>query len=561
MINDQTMRRAGQILAIAALLGFFTVFLILPVYTVVEEGLRWDLLSEIFTNALYLEGLLNSLRIAVVTTLLVFALALPLALLYDRFDFPGKNWSFMAIMVPMILPPFVGALGFQQLLGHYGVFNTLLVDCGFERVDFLGGNGKFWSVCVMEALHLYPILYLNLVTALGNIDPALDEAGANLGAGKWYRFRHITLPLLKPGMLAGGSIVLVWSFTELGTPLMFGFNRALPVQIFNGITELESNPLPYALVVVMLFFSAGLYAFSRLALGGGGEANPSKGIAGSAALPLRGVSRFLPTGAFALLTLVAALPHISLLLMAFSRNWYDSALPHGATLLHFENALSNKIVVPSIINSLHYSLLAMLFALVAGVLTAIITTRWRCRGSSLIDLVSMLPLAVPGIVIAFGYLGMAVKYDWAKDFFAPETNPIYLLAAAYAIRRLPYVVRVVTAGLEQTPVVLEEAARNLGAGAFRTLRKITLPLIAANLLVGGLFAFSFSMLEVSDSLILAQKAEFYPITKAIFELSQILGSGTAIACAFGVWAMLFLAATLAAAGTILGRKIGAIFKF
>ena len=101
---------------------------------------------------------------------------------------------------------------------------------------------------------------------------------------------------------------------------------------------------------------------------------------------------------------------------------------------------------------------------------------------------------------------------------------------------------------------------NYGAGPWRVLRKITLPLILANVIVGGLFAFSFSMLEVSDSLILAQKAEFYPITRAIYELSQILGSGPFIACAFGVWAMLFLAATLAAAGAILGRKIGSIFK-
>ena len=555
------MRRTGQILTITALLAFFAVFLALPVYTVVEQGMRWELLGEVFTNFLYLEGLLNSLKIAIVTTFLVFLIALPPALLYDRFEFPGKSLSHLAIMVPMILPPFVGALGFQQLLGHYGIFNTLLTSAGLPRVDFLGGSGRFWSVCVMEALHLYPILYLNLVTALGNIDPALNEAAANLGSGRWYRFRRITLPLMKPGLLAGGSIVLIWSFTELGTPLMFGYNRITAVQIFNGITELETNPLPYALVVVMLLFSAGLYGLSRLALGGGATSSPTKGIAGSSAVQLSGGKRWVPTAIFGGLTLVAGLPHLALILTAFSRNWYGSLLPHGFTLLHFENALSSPVVVPSIINSLRYSALAMLFALLVGLLTAIVTTRWRCRGSALIDLTAMLPLAVPGIVIAFGYLGMAVKYDWARGFFNPESNPVFLLAAAYAIRRLPYVVRAVTAGLEQTPVDLENAARNLGAGSWTTLRRITLPLISANLVVGGLLAFSFSMLEVSDSLILAQKAEYYPITKAIFELSQILGSGPFVACAFGVWAMAFLAATLAAAGAILGRRIGTIFKF
>lgn len=555
------LRSAGSALLIIVLLVFFAVFLVLPVYTVAKDGLNPSLLAEIFNNFLYREGLINSLGIALVTTFLVTLIALPPALLYDRFEFPGKNWSHLAIMAPMILPPFVGALGFQQILGYYGVLNGLLVSLGMERIDFLGGEGKFYAVCIMEALHLYPILYLNLVTALGNIDPAMNEAAANLGAGRWYRFRRVTLPLLKPGLLAGGSIVLVWSFTELGTPLMFGYTRTTPVQIFNGITELESNPMPYALVAVMLIFSAGLYAVSRMALGGGASAAQTKGVAGSAASPLYGWKKWLPTGVFALLTGVAVLPHIALIFAAFSKSWYQTILPQNATLLHFENALSHKVVVPSIINSLQYSILAMFFAMAAGLAISIVTTRWRCKGSRLIDLASMLPLAVPGIVIAFGYLGMTVHYRWARLIFDPINNPVWLLAAAYAIRRLPYVVRAVTAGLEQTPVDLENAARNLGAGVWRTMRKVTLPLIAANMIVGGLFAFSFSMMEVSDSLILAQKAEFYPITKAIFELSQILGAGPRIACAFGVWAMLFLAATLASAGLILGRKIGAVFKF
>lgn len=555
------LRSVGSGLLITVLLVFFAVFLVLPVYTVAKDGLDPALLTEIFNNFLYREGLLNSLGIALVTTLLVILITLPPALLYDRFEFPGKNWCSLAIMVPMILPPFVGALGFQQILGYYGVLNGILVHLGLERMDFLGGEGKFYAVCIMEALHLYPILYLNLVTALGNIDPAMNEAAANLGAGRWYRFRRVTLPLLKPGLLAGGSIVLVWSFTELGTPLMFGFTRTTPVQIFNGITELESNPMPYALVAVMLIFSAGLYAVSRMALGGGASAALTKGIAGSSAKPLPGWKKWLPTSVFALLTGVAVLPHIALIFAAFSKSWYQTILPQGATLLHFENALSHKVVVPSIINSLQYSVLAMFFAVAVGLAISIVTTRWRCKGSRLIDLAAMLPLAVPGIVIAFGYLGMTVHYRWARLLFDPINNPVWLLAAAYAIRRLPYVVRAVTAGLEQTPEELENAARNLGAGIWRTMRKVTLPLIAANLIVGGLFAFSFSMLEVSDSLILAQKAEFYPITKAIFELSQILGAGPRIACAFGVWAMLFLAATLASAGLILGRKIGAVFKF
>lgn len=554
------MLRTAQYTLLALLGIFWLAFLVGPVYTVVGVGFDWQLLQEVFRNEIYTGGLLNSFCIALVTTCFVFLIALPAALLYDRYDFPLKSWCSLLMLLPMILPPFVGALGFQQILGHYGVLNSLLRNLGFAPLDLLGGSGRFWSVCAIEALHLYPILYLNLVAALGNIDPALEEAARNLGATRLQRLRKITLPLLRPGIFAGGSLVLVWSFTELGTPLMFGYNRTTAVQIFNGLTELETNPIPYALVVIMLAVSSLLYLTGKLILGRSQRHTLTKGIAGSATRSLTSWRRFLPAGTFLLITLTAVLPHLALLGTAFSHRWYGSVLPEGLTLLNFENALSDKLVLPSIFNSLRYSLLAMLIAVLIGTLTALAAIRWRLRGGATADLLAMLPLAVPGIVIAFGFLGMSVRFEWVGRYFNPVENPLWLLAIAYAVRRIPYVVRSVSAGLEQTPEELEHAARNCGAGPWRTLRRITLPLILANLVIGMLFAFSFSMLEVSDSLILAQKEEFFPITRAIYSLSQILGTGPYIACAFGVWAMLFLASTLAAGAALLGRSIGSIFR-
>ena len=553
--------RIVQYLVMTALTLFLGLFLLLPVFTVIQVGCDWQLIVEACRSQVYREGLLNSLQIALVTTLLVALISLPLALLYDRFDFPGKEWCSLAMLLPMILPPFVGALGFQQLLGHYGILNAILVHLGFDRVDFLGGGGTFWAVCFIEALHLYPIFYLNSVTALGNIDPALSESAANMGASRWKRFISITLPLMRPGLLAGGSIVLVWSFTELGTPLMFGYTRVAPVQILNGLNELETNPLPYTLVLIMLAVSAGLYLVSRLALGGQSGAVSVKGSTGTSAVKLNSWKRFLPPLAFLAVSLLAVLPHLALIGIAFGKSYYNSVFPTGFTLQHFDNALSNVLVLPSIGNSLRYSSLAMVIAVAVGVVVALASVRWKLRGSAALDLLSMLPLAVPGVVIAFGFLGMTVKFAWANALFDPVENPLWLLSIAYAVRRIPYVVRSVGSGLEQTPEELELAARNFGATPWQVIRKITVPLVAANLLVGGLFAFSFSMLEVSDSLILAQKSEFFPITKALFELSQILGSGPSSASAFGVWAMCFLAVTLIAAGILMGKKIGTIFKF
>jgi iron(III) transport system permease protein len=131
---------------------------------------------------------------------------------------------------------------------------------------------------------------------------------------------------------------------------------------------------------------------------------------------------------------------------------------------------------------------------------------------------------------------------------------------AYAIRRLPFMVRAAVAGLQQTSVTLEEAASNLGAPPFCVLRRVTLPLIAANVIAGALLAFAFSMLEVSDSLMLAQKIEYYPITKTIFELFQLMGIGRFLASALGVWAMVFLSVTIIGSSLLLGKKMGALFK-
>src|SRR5262249_24216085 len=150
----------------------------------------------------------------------------------------------------------------------------------------------------------------------------------------------------------------------------------------------------------------------------------------------------------------------------------------------------------------------------------------------------MLPLAVPGIVMAFGFIAVALQAG-LKDIFV--TGPFWVLVIAYSVRRLPYLVRSAAGGLEQTSVTLEEAAANLGAGPWRVLWKITLPLILANIVAGSLLTFAFAMLEVSDSLILAQLPKHFPITKMINVLGTDM-SGPANArnaCALGVLAMVF----------------------
>lgn len=559
----------GPALVSAVTFLFFLCFFVLPIWETLGGAFRnpgggftFAYIVEVFRNPIYLEGLWNSVLMAVFSTLLTAALALPLAVLADRFIFPGKSAFSALVLIPMILPPFVGAIGVKQILGQEGALNALLRTLGLmdasHPMDWLG-ESRLFGVVVMNALHLYPILYLNLVAALANVDPAMEEAAENLGCTGFRKFRRITLPLIMPGFFAGGIIVFIWSFTELGVPLMFDFSRVTSVQIFNGLKEIGGNPFPYALVVVMLFSTVLLYLLSKATLGRSSHAMMAKATSQGgprAASPLGGwmIALF-----FAGITFLAILPHLGVILVAVSRDWYGTILPSGWTLEHFRQALGHDLTLPSIQNSLKYASLATLIDGVLGIAIAWVVTRTTLPGRQFLDALAMLPLAVPGLVLAFGYLAMTQSGKFFS-FMDPKVDPLMILVIAYSVRRLPYVVRSAAAGFQQTSVTLEEAAQNLGCPPFRALRKITLPLITANLLAGGLLAFSFAMLEVSDSLILAQKQEDFPITKAIYELYNLLGEGRFIASALGVWAMVFLGICLLGASLILGKKLGAIFR-
>jgi iron(III) transport system permease protein len=473
------------------------------------------------------------------------------------------------LLVPLVLPPFVGAIGMQVVLGRYGPL-TRLVGGGPLGIDWIG-KYRALGVVIIEALHLYPVMLLNLQAALANLDPAMEQAAANLGAGRRTIFRRITLPMIRPGLFAGCTLVLIWSFTELGTPLMFGYYTVTPVQVFEQITEVSSNPVPYALVVVMLLASSGLYLIGKVLLGRGFDAATTKASVAASPKPLRGWKGLLAVVIFGSVFLLAVLPHISVILTSVSVTgaWYKSFLPTHFTLDHYRQALTDPLALPSVKHSLEYAAWATVLALIVGLCAAVVIVRSTVRSRWLIDALCMLPLAVPGLVLAFGYLSISIwlvklwplKFHRAAPLFLNVQEwPAVMLVIAYAARRLPYVVRAAAAGLQQTPRDLELAAGNLGASRVTVLRRITLPLIMANLIAGALLAFAFAMLEVSDSLILAQRIDYYPITKAILDLSQRLGDGLYIASALGVWAMVLLTLTILGANALLGKKIGAVFR-
>jgi iron(III) transport system permease protein len=167
----------------------------------------------------------------------------------------------------------------------------------------------------------------------------------------------------------------------------------------------------------------------------------------------------------------------------------------------------------------------------------------------------MAPLALPGIVLAFGYLAC-----FSDSFLNPMVNPAPLLIISYIVRRLPYMVRSAVAGFQHVSRSLEEASTNLGARPFVTLRRITIPLVLSSLAAGAILTFVFSMFEVSQSLVLAQDQAYYPFSRVLYKLLGRQEDGPFLASAMGVVGMVVMTAGLLAAGRFLGRRLGEIFR-
>lgn len=550
-------------------LVFFGCFFAWPVWQILQGGFidanghfTVEYFLEVFRNPIYLQGLANAFLLAAGSTILAMLLAVPLAWIADRYEFPGRKLFMAAILLPIMLPPFVGAIGLKQIFGPYGACNALLQTVGLlgpdQVIDWLG-RSQLFGCMVVVALGVYPILYLNALASLSNIDPAMEEAAENLGCRGWRKFFRITLPLMRPGLFAGGTIVFIWGFTELGVPLMLDFDRLTSVQVFYGLKDIGGNPFPYAMVTVMLLGTLLIYGLGKGLFGRQTYAMLAK--AGPPRQPRR-TTRWGAAACFAAFAMVAGLamlPHLGVVILSVASDWYHSILPEHWTVMNYDMALGHGLTIPAIQNSLLYASLATMVNLCLGVAIAFVVVRSKIPGRQILDTIAMLPLAVPGLVMAFGYIAMTQE---GKTFaiLNPVENPLYLLVIAYAVRKLPFMVRSAVAGLQQTSEVYEEAAYNLGCPPLRTARRIVVPLIMASLLAGGLLVFAQTMLEVSDSLILAQKTQYFPITKAIYELMQFLGDGRFIASALGVWAMAFLGLTIVGASLLLGKKLGAIFR-
>ncbi len=531
-----------MIVAVAlAIATFLAIFLAAPVasvvYTAFTTGAGSPTLEHVhtfFQISLMRESFWNSLYVAGMSVAFASLIAVPLAYFTVRYRFRGALLVQTLGVLPLVMPPFVGAVALQLLFGRSGSVNLLLNDAfGFTLPIMDGLNG----VVFVETLHYFPFILLNLAVSMRNIDGAMEESAQNLGASGWRLFRRIVFPLAMPGYVAGASLVFVKVFDDLGTPLVLGTTNMLAPQAFLRITSIGvEDPIGYVISVIMIVFSAIALGLSARILKGRDYATLQRG---GGPLRQRDLTRGQSLAAYAGIGLVLLLvlsPHIGILLMSFSRVWSFSVLPEGFTLAHYATVFTDS---PGMIaNTMLYCGLAAGIDVILGTAIAYLILRTRLPGRRLLDVAASASLAIPGVVLAIGYLRMfrSVELPFGAGAF---TATWVALMIAYAVRRLPYALRACMAALSQMHVSLEEAAENLGATKASTVRRIVVPLMAGGILAGFVTSFITAAVELSATIVLSSSASQAPMSYGIYLYMQSI-AGRGPGAALGVVAVVIV---------------------
>lgn len=547
----------GALLAALLALCFFLV--LYPVARVLwvalaDENSRLTLVhfQNFFLRPLFREALWNSLWSGFLVVAFGSLIAVPLAYVFARYEFRGKIVLQTLATLPLVVPPFVGAVAFQQILGRSGAVNLLLMQRFDFSIPFMEG---MTGVVLVQTLHFFPLIMLNTGVSLVNIDVTLEEMARSLGCHGFRLFRRVTLPLMLPGFVAGSLLAFIRAIDDLGTPLMLNYKNLLAPQAYLRITTIGIDDVDgYVICVVLVLLSLASLFAARKYVGLAEYATVQVGR--SARMPIHGKKLFLVLLASALALAVALLPHLGIFLLSFSKVWSYSTLPTRWTLDNYAEILFR---VPHFIkNTLVYTGLAAGFDVVLGAAIAFLLARSRLWGINLLDALATLPLAIPGVVLAVGYIRVFHGWDF-PGLGAPLSSTWIILVVVYTMRRLPYTVRACHAALQQVHVSLEESAQNLGASRLRTFWRVTLPLIGGGLVAGGLLAFVTSCVELSSTIMLVPRVELGPISYGIYVYMQSpLGRGAG--AALGVVAILLVGAGTYLTHRAFGARAGGVFR-
>ena len=478
-----------------------------------------------------------------------------MAWLLFRYDFPLKSSLTALAALPLALPPLVGVLAFLFLYGESGILpRGLQTVLGLDEVPFAFSG--LWAVWLVHVYSMYVFFYLFCSASLKTVDQSLLEAAADMGASAWRSFRTVILPHLRPSMVSASLLVFMISMASFTAPLLFaGTKNFLTLQIYNykmnGNLE-YSAAVSVVLTVICLIFLL-LIEMERRS---GRVSTASKGSAPAPSPVSSGPARILALLGAGAIIVFLALPVLTVILISFVKegSWTYQVLPQAYTLDNYLNLLRQPDVAQPILNSLRMATMASVANVLFGVMVALLIVKGRVRGRALIRLLSVLPFAIPGTVIAINLI-ITFSQSSALSGGAILVGTFWILPLAYFIRHIPLVVRSTTAALETYDDRLTDASIDLGASRWRTFRQVMLPSILPGILAGSLLTFVTALGEFVSSILL-YVFDNRPISVEI--LSQLRLHDFGAAAAYSVFLMILIGIATWLTGRYSGGRSGAL---
>jgi iron(III) transport system permease protein len=475
-----------------------------------------------------LEALWNSVYISLLSVLVSALIGIPLAFIFNRYDFPGRSFFSSAAILPIVLPSLVGVMAFMFLYGESGLIPNAIKDLfGLEKVPFKIGGVS--GILIVHAYTMYVYFYMTVSAAINKIDPSLEEAAYNLGANKIKVFWKITFPLLTPAIVAASLLVFMISMASFSAPfLLAGGYRVLSLQIYfskiNGDMEIAATQS-----VILSIVSISFLLFMRWYQNRKDYRMASKGIGAHRSEVKNPFMKWVMVVTGIIGVIILLLPHFTILLLSLvpDGTWTFQTYPTVFNMENYRLLFEDPNIFKPLRNSLLMAFIATLANLVFGVIASYVLVKRKFVGKSFVDILVMIPWALPATVIGMNLI-FAFNEPSVFSFGQILVGTFWILPLAYFIRHIPLVVRSTNAVLEQLDDSIEEAARNLGAKWFYTFRRVIFPIIMPGVLSGTLLAFIESVGEFPTSVLLYTISN-RPISIEIMNQLRMFNMGQAAA--------------------------------
>lgn len=483
-----------------------------------------------FTSEANLESLYNSIFISIVSVITCAIVGVGMAFLLNRYEFPGRKILSILVLVPMALPPLIGAISFSFLYGSSGIFPRLFQSI-FQLDDVPFALEGVWGIIIVHTFTMYTYFYLSASAAIRGLDVSLEEAATSLGSGRLRIWRKIILPMLTPAMVASSLLVFMISMASYTAPLMFGVERVMTMAITlsrtNGNLDMAATQSTILSFVSIAFLILMTWYQNRR-----NYQSQSKGVGVHRTEVRSPVVKYTAAALSIIGVIILMLPILVIALISFAVDgeWTTQIIPTSYTLDHYIELFTDSRTWGPIKNSIQMSIVAVIGNIIFGVAAAYAMVRFAFKGKMFMDILIMVPWALPGTVVAVNLIS-AFSEGNVFSFNQVLVGTFWILPLAYFVRQLPLVFRNSQASLIQMDDSIEEAAQSLGATWWHSFRRVVLPIIMPGVLAGTLLAFVQGLTEFVASILLYSPSTM-PLSVGIWNKMYAFQFGTA--CAYGV---------------------------